>query len=173
VYARGNDRRLIYLDDLDRHTYMRMLGRIVVRMRWRCLAYCLMENHVHLLIETPEGNLGAGMGPLHSLYAQTFNERHGRVGHLFQGRYGATRVRTDEQLRNVAAYIAGNPVEAGLCVRPEHWRWSSHAATLGQPAPAWLDTRRLLEFFGPTIANGRHRYAALTAGGQTPSVCAT
>jgi len=168
VYARGNDRRVIYLDDLDRQNYLRMLGRVVTRKRWRCLAYCLMENHVHLLLETPEANLGAGMGPFHSLYAQTFNERHGTSGHLFQGRYGATRVLTDEQLWTAAAYIARNPVAAGLCARPEEWAWSSHLAALGRPSPDWLDTSRLLEFFGRTSAEGRRRYAALTTRGQTP-----
>ena len=84
VYARGNDRRAIYLDDGDRAAYLAMLGRVVVMKGWRCLAYCLMDNHVHLLIETPEPNLGSGMQRLHGLYAQSHNERHGRSGHLFQ-----------------------------------------------------------------------------------------
>jgi putative transposase len=150
VYARGNDRRAIYLDDDDRQRYLRMLGVIVVRQRWRCLAYCLMDNHVHLLIETPEPNLGAGMGAFHSLYAQTFNERHGTVGHLFQGRYGATRVRTNEQLWAVVSYITQNPVEAGFCDDPDQWRWSSHAVMRGKDSPPWLDTTRLLELFGST-----------------------
>ena len=164
VYARGNDRRPIYLDDVDRERYLRMLGFIVVRQRWRCLAYCLMENHVHLLIETPEPNLGSGMRAFHSLYAQTFNERHARVGHLFQGRYGATRVRTDEQLWTVASYIARNPVEAGFCERPGQWRWSSHAAILSRHSPPWLDTGRLLEFFGAKVTDARRRYRAQTEG---------
>ena len=112
--------------------------------RWRCLAYCLMDNHVHLLIETPEANLGSGMQWLHGFYAQAYNERHGRVGHVFQGRYGAVRITSDEQLWTVAAYIANNPVEGGLCARPEDWPWSSHAAAiLGRPSPDWLDVERL------------------------------
>ena len=67
-----------------------LLEQVVVRHGWRCLAYCLMKNHVHLLVETPEPNLAAGMRRLHGLHAQRFNKRHGHVGHVFQGRYGAT-----------------------------------------------------------------------------------
>jgi putative transposase len=164
VFARGNDRRPIYLDDTDRRTYLGMLGRTSRKKRWQCLAYCLMENHVHLLLETPEANLGAGMARLHGLYAHTFNERHGRSGHLFQGRYGAVRVRSDEQLWTVAAYIARNPVTAGLCARADLWTWSSHPAVLGLPAPTWLAVDRLLEHFGSPLAEARRRYAELIDG---------
>src|SRR5213082_2729696 len=105
VYARGNDRRRIYLDDTDRRTYLFLLARVVLVKRWRCLAYCLMDNHLHLLVETPEANLGSGMQRLHSLYAQIHNERHGRCGHLFQDRFGSVRVLSDEQLWAVVAYV--------------------------------------------------------------------
>jgi putative transposase len=101
VYARGNAKQAVYLDDADRVTYLRLLDMAIRKRSWRCLAYCLMENHVHLLLETPNANLAAGMQWLHGLYARTFNERHGRVGHLFQGRYGAVRVRSDAQLWGV------------------------------------------------------------------------
>jgi putative transposase len=168
VYARGNDRQCIYRDDVDRTTYLRMLGRVVIRQNWRCLAYCLMNNHVHLLLETPEPNLGAGMQRLHGRYAQTFNERHGHCGHVFQGRYGSVRITSDEQLWTVAAYIARNPVESGLCERSEHWPWSSHAAVLGRPSPHWLDVERLLWYFDPTGGDGRGRYGEFTGRGQTP-----
>ena len=93
VYARGNGKQVIFVDARDRRTYLGMLGSVVRRCRWYCLAFCLMDNHVHLLIETPFANLGDGMMRLHSPYAQLFNERHDKVGHLFQGRYGARRVR--------------------------------------------------------------------------------
>src|SRR5215207_1121344 len=89
VTARGNRKQEIFLDADDRATYLFLLGEVVMLRRWLCLAYCLMDNHVHLLIETPEGGLGRGMQTLHGLYAETFNKRHGRSGHLFQGRYGS------------------------------------------------------------------------------------
>jgi putative transposase len=120
-----------------------------------------MDNHVHLLVETLEANLAAGMRRLHGLYAQTFNERHGRSGHVFQGRYGAVRMKSDEQLWAVAAYIARNPVDAGLCDSPEEWAWSSHAATLGSACPTWLDAERLLQLFGAAGGQARRRYSEL------------
>jgi hypothetical protein len=123
-----------------------------------------MENHVHLLIETREANLGAGMQRLHGLYAQTYNERHGRCGHLFQGRYGAVRIQSDEQLWTVAAYIALNPVEAGLCERPDQWPWSSYGATTGRPSPEWLDVARLLWYFEGLGGESLQRYVELTMG---------
>lgn len=170
MYARGDDRRPIYLDDTDRRTYLWLLGRVVAKARWSCLAYCLMHNHVHLLIETPEANLGRGMQRLHGFYAQLHNERHGRCGHVFQGRYGAVRMRSDGQLWTAAAYIAQNPREAGLCEHAEDWRWSSHAATLGDSRPpSWLDVPRLLTHFEAAGGDGRERYAYFVRG-QTPLV---
>jgi REP element-mobilizing transposase RayT len=159
VYARGNDRRRIYLDDADRERYLAALGRVAERQRWGCMAYCLMDNHVHLLIETREPNLGTGMHRLHGGYAQSFNARHGCTGHLFQGRYGAVRIKSDAQLVATVAYIVRNPVEAGLCARPEEWAWSSHGATLAGRAPAWLDVAGLLRYFGAAGGEPRRRYA--------------
>ncbi|HEX8122214.1 MAG TPA: transposase [Solirubrobacteraceae bacterium] len=147
VYARGNNRQPIFVDDLDRRAYLDLLGQSVRRMEWRCLSYCLMPNHVHLLLETPEANLGPGMCLVHGRYARRFNHRHDRVGHLFQRRYGSVRVQDDAQLWMVIAYIARNPVASRLCRRPEEWRWGSHAAIVERrPAPPWLDTARLFGF---------------------------
>lgn len=147
VYARGNDRRQIYADSKDCLVYLDILGRVVRFMKWRCMAYCLMRNHVHLLIETPDGNLSAGMQQLHGQYAQRFNARHGAVGHLFQGRYGATRISSDAHLHAAAAYIALNPVEAGLCTVPEEWKWSSFRAASGASVPNWVEAHALLDRF--------------------------
>ena len=121
-----------------------------------------MDNHLHLLVETPEANLGSGMQRLHSLYAQIHNERHGRCGHLFQDRFGSVRVLSDEQLWAVVAYVVKNPVKAGLCERPEQWRWSSHAATIGHAPCGPLDTGRLMSFLGAAGGNPYRRYAELT-----------
>ena len=124
VYARGNDRQNIFIDDRDRGTYLLILGDVCDQFRWSRLAHCLMDNHVHLLLETVEGNLSQGMQRLQNRYAKRFNHRHGRSGHLFGGRYGAVHVQSDEQLIAVTAYIAKNPVEAGLCESPELWPWT-------------------------------------------------
>lgn len=161
MYARGNDRMRIFRDDVDREEYLAVLRSVVRRMRWSCLAYCLMHNHVHLLIETETTNLGAGMGRLHGLYARSFNDRHGRSGHLFQGRYGSVLQSSDEQLWHAIAYIARNPVEAGLCGSPDEWPWSSHAHVLEGRSPPWFDERRLMRCFAGAGGDSRQRYAEL------------
>ena len=158
VYARGVRKEPIYVDDVDRTAYLVLLGQVVVRQGWRCLAYCLMKNHVHLLVQTPEPNLAAGMSRLHGLHAQAFNRRHGHVGHVFQGRYAAVGVRSDGQLLAVARYIALNPVDAGLCDEACRWPWGSHAAVVGDMAPRWLDVAGLLGYFGADGGEPRARY---------------
>jgi putative transposase len=160
VFARGNDKRVIFRDDNDRRMYLALLRGTVRHCRWCVLAYCLMSNHVHLLLETPKANLAEGMRRMHGAYAQRFNARHGSCGHVFQGRFGSVRIETDEQLWAVAVYIARNPVDAGVCPRPEDWPWSSHAATLGGAAPDWLDAARLLGHLSTAGGDGKRGYAA-------------
>jgi REP-associated tyrosine transposase len=164
VYARGNAKQAVYLDDVDRRTYLRLLGLAIKKRRWRCLAYCLMDNHVHLLLETPHAGLAVGMQWLHGVYAQTFNERHGRVGHLFQGRYGSVRVTTDAQLWALLHYVGVNPVEAGLCASPSDWRWGSYAA-LQSDAPAWLNRERMLGLLSGSGGDPWRRNVELVEGG--------
>jgi putative transposase len=163
VWARGNRKALIFHDDLDRLRYLALLGRVATMFGWRCLAYCLMGNHVHLVVETPEANLGAGMERLHGEYAARFNRRHGLVGHVFQGRYKNRRPTSDAQLWVLIAYVANNPVAAGLCDTAEEWRWSSHRATVAGGAPEWLDVRRLLEYFGAFGGDPLERYVDFVA----------
>jgi REP element-mobilizing transposase RayT len=160
VFARHNEQRLLYRDDVDRRRYLKLLADSVGRFGWRCMAYCLMPNHMHLLIETPRPNLGRGMQYLHGHYGRWFADRRGVAGHVFQGRYGAKRVTDDEQLWAVAAYLAANPVDAGLCASPEEWAWGSHRAITGRVAvPVWLDVARLLELLGAGESRGaRRRY---------------
>jgi REP element-mobilizing transposase RayT len=146
VYARGNRRQAIFLDDDDRWAYLAMLRGVVRHHRWRCLAFCLMGNHIHLLVETPNANLGLGMQRLHGPYAQAFNKRHKTVGHLFQKRYGSERVTSDAQLVSTLRYIALNPVEAGLCEDARDWRWSSYALLVEGIAPEWVDGVRVREY---------------------------
>ena len=161
VYARGNAKQLIYLDDVDRSRYLSLLAQAVERYRWRCLAFCLMDNHLHLLLETPLPNLGSGMQRTHGLYAQSFNRRHDRSGHLFQGRFGSVAVRSDAQFLMTVRYIARNPVEAGLCHDAAEWPWSSHGALLTSACPAWLDSARLLGHLGADGGDPLRRYEHL------------
>jgi putative transposase len=158
VFARGNNRRRIFVDDRDRRRYLLILEHVVAAKAWQCLAYCLMDNHVHLVVGTPRPNLGAGMQLLHGCYAQKHNERHGTSGHVFQGRFGAKRITTDGQVWMTVAYLARNPVDAGLCARPSDWRWSSHSALVRGAVPPWLDVDALLRAFEVAGGDPRRRY---------------
>src|SRR4051794_38755157 len=163
VYARAIDGSTLFVDRADRETYLRRLATVVERCSWQVLGYCLMGNHVHVLVETREPNLGFGMQLLHGPYAQRFNRRHGRAGHRFKGRYGSVRVTSDAQLWTVARYIAMNPVDAGLCRRADQWPWSSHAAAAAGAGPAWLSLDRLYWHFGALGGDGRARYRSFVA----------
>ncbi|MDA1101935.1 MAG: transposase [Proteobacteria bacterium] len=156
--ARGNRREDICLDDSDRAMFLETLGNVVAQFRWRCHAYCLMDNHYHLLIETPEANLARGMRQLNGVYTQRLNRRHGRVGHVFQGRYKAIVVERDSYLLELARYVVLNPVRARMIQAAGEWRWSSYRATAGEAkAPAWLATDWLLSQFGGRRAKAAYR----------------
>ena len=139
VTARGNDRQTIFPDDADCSLFLIVLASVVVRYRVRCHAYCLMGNHYHLLLETPEGNLSDAMRQINGVYTQRFNRRHERCGHVLQGRFGAQLVDGQAYLHEVCRYIVLNPVRAGLASHPRNWKWSSFRATAGEaPAPGFL-----------------------------------
>jgi len=154
VTSRGNAREPIFFGDVDRESFLRILGDAIQRCHWVCHAYCLMPNHYHLLVETPEVNLSRGMRQVNGVYTQRFNRTHDRVGHVLQGRFGAVLVERDTHLLELARYVVLNPVRAGLADRAEAYPWSSLRATLGvAPVPFWLETRALLTRFG-----SRERY---------------
>ena len=143
--TRGVDRRPIFLDDDDRRFFLRLLARVVRLDGFVVHAYCLMTNHVHLLVETPRANLAHGMQRLLSHYAREHNARAGRRGHLFERRYLDRLVQTEEHLITSARYLARNPVQAHLCAHPADWRWSSYRATAGLiPRPRFLTTTHIL-----------------------------
>ncbi len=157
--ARGNARQDIFLDDEDRARFLALLAREVDQQRWRCYAYCLMGNHYHLVIETPEANLSTGMRRLNGVYTQAFNRGHDCVGHLFQGRYKSILVERESYLMELCRYVVLNPVRAGFAARVEDWRWSSYRATgLGAKPPAWLDAASVLARFGGAGAAARAAY---------------
>jgi len=170
--SRGNARQDIFADDADRTRFLELLGREIEQHRWRCHAYCLMDNHYHLLVETPEANLSRGMGRLNMAYAQAFNRRHERSGHLFQGRFHAVVIEKDSHLLELCRYVVLNPVRAGTAAVPEVWPWSSYRATAsGRGGPDWLTTRWTLQRFGGADADGRRAYRRFVRegiGGASP-----
>ena len=167
VTTRGNARQDIVADDADRETFVEVLGGVVVRLRWLCHIYCLMGNHYHLVVETPEANLSRGMRQLNGVYTQRFNRRHGRVGHVFQGRFKAVLVERDAHFLELGRYVVRNPVRAHLVRRAEDWPWSSYRATAGITAcPDWLHTEGLLGYFGPGRERARRAYARFVSAGK-------
>jgi putative transposase len=163
IVARGVDKRVIFRDSRDRRSFLTLLGSVVLEHGWQCLTYCLMGNHMHLLIETPQPNLGRGMQRLHGTYAQAFNRRHGKSGHVFGARFGSTSIVNDIQLWITVGYIACNPVEAGFCKLPEEWSWGSHKAISDSATPPWLDAPRLFDYFAQMGGDPRRRYLDFVA----------
>ena len=156
--ARGNRGQAIFHDDRDRGRLMMLLAGVIGRTGWKCLAYCLMGNHYHLLLQTPRPNLGDGMRRLNGRYAQEFNRRHKLGGHLFQGRYHSVPATRDEQVLEAVRYITLNPVRAGLCATAEEWPWSSHAALVRSSPPGLVAVDDTLSFFSPYGGDGSSRY---------------
>ena len=166
VTSRGDRREAIFDDDQDRRSFLSTLEQVVNRFNWVCHAWCLMDNHYHLLIQTPDGNLSRGMRQLNGVYTQASNRRHGRVGHLFQGRFKAILVDGDAYLLEVTRYVVLNPVRAGMVNNPADWPWSSYRASAGlEPAVPWLAVDGLLAQFSGQHSRAQTRYAQFVAEG--------
>lgn len=149
VMARGNARMTIFTDPRDSRRFLDILEDVVASLQVRCWAYCLMPNHYHLVLQTTLPNLSRAMRQVNGVYAQWWNHRHERVGHVTQGRFKAQVVQQERYLMAVCRYVLLNPVRAGLTSTPEAWEWSSCAATLGfAPVPGFLETRLLLDAVG-------------------------
>ncbi len=152
VTSRGDRREDIYLNDADRQAWLGVLAQVCKRFNWTVHAYCLMSNHYHLLVETPDANLSAGMRQLNGVCTQLANRAQGRVGHVFQGRFKAIVVDKDNYLLELARYVVLNPVRAGMVADASDWPWSSYGAMLAPawlPGPDWLATDKLLAYFAP------------------------
>ncbi len=170
VTSRGNARAAIFDGDRDRKMFLKVLGETVNRFNWLCHAYCLMGNHYHLLIETPEGNLSAGMRHVNGVYTQSFNRVHGRDGHVFKGRFKAILVEKESHLLEVCRYVVLNPVRARVVERPEQYIWSSFLATMGRgPRPDFLTTDWVLGNFAASLSEGRRRYRRFVNDGMGKS----
>jgi REP element-mobilizing transposase RayT len=159
--ARSADGHPLFLDDADRLGYLERLGTIADRYSWRVLAYCLMTTHTHLLIEATRVDLRVGTRRLRRAHGTALALRHGLPGPVWAPAARPLRIETERRPWAVAAYIAANPVDAGLCATAADWRWSSHPAMLGHAiAPPWLDLARLLELLGGTTRARFARYVA-------------
>lgn len=156
VMDRGNERKPIFLDDVDRQRFLRMLAEMSDRFSLLLHAFVLMLNHYHLMPEAPNGGLSAGMQWLNGSYSRYFNWRHNRVGHVFQGRFKSVPVLNERYFVSVSRYIHMNPVKAGIVTKPWDYPWSSCGYLSGMsPAPKWVQTERTLDFFGDNPSDYR------------------
>jgi REP element-mobilizing transposase RayT len=161
VTNRGNAGENIFRSDEDRLAFLDLLGEAVRRYGWVVTTYTLLDNHFHLVFETPDPTLSRGMQWLQGKYAQWFNKRHRRTGHLFQGRFKAFLVEKETYLLEVLRYVVLNPVRAGMVQRPEDYRWSSYRAIAGMgQAPPWLAVDHVLHQFAPDHAIAQEYYRA-------------
>jgi REP element-mobilizing transposase RayT len=163
LIARGNERREVFRDDPDREDYLERLTRYRERFGFRLYAYCLMPNHVHLAVEQGSASLSAFMHALQSSYTQSFNRRHGRVGHLFQGRYKSFLVDCDRYFVALVRYIHENPVKAGIVREPHSYKWSSDRFFRIGVGPPWLDLDRALALLGSSRREAMRTYRDLMA----------
>ena len=159
ITARGNEKKDIYKNDRDRKKFLEYLESATERYGARIHAYCLMSNHYHLLLETPDGNLSEIMRHINGAYTTYYNVKRGRSGHLLQGRYRAVLVEADEYAEELSHYIHLNPVKAGLVEKPEDYNWSSCKDYFGmRPSVGWLHQDFILSFFGEKEKTARKRY---------------
>lgn len=138
----------LFRDDTDRVEFLRRLAGACARPGFTCMAFCLLGSHYHLIVEVEADVLPAAMHAVNQPYARAYNERHALRGHVQFDRYGARRIFDRDDLLGRYAYVANNPLEAGLCERPEDWRWSSYAGTVGLASPQpFVDDAKVLGCF--------------------------
>jgi REP element-mobilizing transposase RayT len=157
--GRGNGKMNIYIDDLDRYRFLSILANVTAKYEVDCWTSCLMGNHYHLILRTRNANISAAMRQLNGVYAQWWNRRHDRVGHVFQGRFKGQVIEDGTYLLRACRYVMLNPVRGGLCTTPDQWPWSSYRALAGLSAsPSYLDVDSLLQRMGGgLVADVRRR----------------
>ncbi len=155
------------MDDADRQLFLDVYAQVSRRFKWRCHAYCLMTNHYHFVIETPEANLSSGMRQLNGVYTQRFNRQYGRTGHVFQGRFTAILVERESYLLELCRYVVLNPVRAGIVRSAREWPWSSYRATAGQASSSpWFIGDWVLSHFGKRRKAAEEAYRQFVSEGR-------
>lgn len=168
ITSRGNAGQKIFRTDKDRSVFLQLLGTVIERFHWLCHAWCFMDNHYHLVIETPEGNLSRGMRQLNGIYTQKYNGKYHKTGHIFQGRFKAILVDKDSYLLELCRYVALNPVRAHMIEKPEDFRWSSYRSTAGfDKAPPFLVVDWLLAQFSSNRKRAESLYREFVLKGIT------
>lgn len=160
ITSRGNQKERVFFSDHDRIVLLDCLRDANKKYGAVIHTYCLMDNHYHLLLETPHANLSIIMHFINTSYTIFFNTKHSRVGHLFQGRFKAILIEADSYAQELSRYIHLNPVRAGIVARPEEYIWSSYLTFINERRPAlWLNTAMVLGYFDQDLRIARTRYA--------------
>ena len=159
ITSRGNEQKTVYRNIRDREKFLEYLGSATERYDAVIHVYCLMDNHYHLLLETPSGNLSKIMAHINGAYTTYFNTKRGRFGHLFQGRYKAILVDADEYAKELSRYIHLNPVRAKISEFPEAYEWSSYGYYIGKKKPpVWLKMDFILGYYGKKRTDSQKNY---------------
>lgn len=159
VTSRANERKDVFKSQRDREKFLEYLTSATERYGAVVHAFCLMSNHYHLLLETPEGNLSQIMRHINGAYTTYFNMKRKRSGHLFQGRFKAILIEADEYLTELSRYIHLNPVRAGIVEKPEQYKWSSYMCYTGHcKPPEWLKTGFILGCFDQLAVDAQNKY---------------
>lgn len=159
VTSRGNEKKDVFKSQRDREKFLSYLESATERYGAAVHVYCLMSNHYHLLLQTPQGNLSQIMRHINGAYTNYFNAKRKRAGHLFQGRYKAILVEKDAHALELSRYIHLNPVRAGMVPMPEEYRWSSYQSYIGKVEPPnWLRTTEQLGYFQGAEREKREAY---------------
>jgi REP element-mobilizing transposase RayT len=158
VTSRGNERKAVFLTDRDREKFLSYLESAHVKYGAIIHVYCLMDNHYHLLLETPRGNLSQILHHINGAYTTYFNVKRQRSGHLFQGRYRAILVEKDAYCEELSRYVHLNPVRAGMVKDPRRYRWSSYSQYIGLKNASWLETGSILGYFDSQERRAQKKY---------------
>jgi REP element-mobilizing transposase RayT len=159
VTSRGNERKAIFKSQRDREKFLSYLETASQRYGAIIHVYCLMNNHYHILIETPLGNLSQIMQHINGAYTTYFNVKRARAGHLFQGRYKSILVEVDEYAKELSRYIHLNPVRARIVDNPEDYQWSSYPYyAVIKKAPGWLCREFILGYFDSKLLQAQRKY---------------
>lgn len=159
ITSRGNERKAVFKSRRDREKFIGYLQSATERYGAAIYCFCLMDNHYHLLMETPEGNLSQVMQHINGSYTTYYNVKRKRAGHLFQGRYHAILVEAGAYALELSRYIHLNPVRAGIATRPEDHLWSSYIHYIdGRNQPDWLQASPILAYLSQKEADARRRY---------------
>lgn len=158
VTTRGNEKKDIFKSRRDREKFLGYLQSATERYGAVIHAYCLMSNHYHLILETPQGNLSQIMKHINSAYTTYYNVKRKRAGHLLQGRYKAIVVEADAYATELSRYLHLNPIRAGMVKKPEDYPWMSYRYYINDMAPTWLSTSFILSYFGNKEENAKEKY---------------